>query len=229
MALRAVMMVKNPDASNVKTRLIEPGGLDETQVRAIAWALIECSARRLAERFDLTLAISPDGACDSLRARLSDIVCVCIDQGAGHLGERLDRVWRTVAPDAPIAFFGADSPDLPDRHLKSIEAALERHDAAIGPSEDGGYWTLAARRHRPALLDAIDWGTPSVYEQTCARATAARIGLATLDAWRDVDRIADLEALRARLESERERNAADFDPHLQSLREYLNALPARLD
>ena len=80
-----------------------------------------------------------------------------LDQGEGDLGRRLDRVWRAAGTASPIAFFGADSPDVPDAALREIPAALAECDVAVGPVEDGGYWTLAARRYQPRLLAGIDW------------------------------------------------------------------------
>jgi hypothetical protein len=66
-------------------------------------------------------------------------------------------------------------------------------------SPDGGYWTLGAPRLHPALFEAIDWGTPAVFEQTLTRAAAAGLAVRRLPVWYDVDQPEDLEALRLRL------------------------------
>ena len=66
----------------------------------------------------------------------------------------------------------------------------------MGPTHDGGYWTLAAGACRPALLHQIDWGTAVVYDQTVQRAGAAGLSVCSLPAWYDVDALDDVAALR---------------------------------
>jgi hypothetical protein len=201
-ALRTVVMAKYPRAGEVKTRLVEGGLCRPGGAAGLAWAFLECTIRRLAARGPVVLAASPDGAGPDLLRRLAlarDADVRLADQGPGDLGHRLDHVWRTVAPDGPIAFFGVDSPDVPESALDAIPAALAGAELAIGPAQDGGYWTLAARRYLPRVLRRIDWGGPSVYDQTCQRAEEARLTRAELPRWHDVDRPEDLRALRRRL------------------------------
>jgi hypothetical protein len=156
-----------------------------------------------------------------------------VDQGPGDLGDRLDRIWRIIAPSQPVAFFGCDSPDVPREAIEAIAPALEDHDVAIGPSADGGYWTLAAARYHPALLRGIDWGTENVYHATLSRAEEAGLSVHRLPMWADVDRIDDLRDLQARLDDVM-RDASRgilVDPALLRLGEHLRQLvrPAQLE
>ena len=197
-----VLMAKLPRRGEVKTRLVEGGMCGPEAAAELAWAFLECTARRLAARGPIALAASPDGTGPEMLGHLglpatSEVRVV--DQGPGDLGERLDRVWQTVAPDRPVAFFGVDSPDVPESVLDAIPAALAQADLAIGPAHDGGYWTLAAGRYLPQVLRRIDWGSASVYDQTCQRADEAGLVRAELPRWHDVDRPEDVRALRRRL------------------------------
>ncbi len=197
----AVLMAKDPEFVVVKTRLREVYSR-ETATR-IAEIMLQCVARRLARAAGrLVLAVTPDGAGPRLARGLGLQVggeVSVLDQGSGDLGLRLDRVWRQVGTKRPVAFFGGDSPDVPEAALAEIPSALHAADVAVGPTDDGGYWTLAAREHHDAVLAGIDWGTGKVYDQTRQRAETAGLVVGTLPLWHDVDRPQDVDALRRRL------------------------------
>ena len=171
--LVAVVMARRPEAGLVKTRLTVGGDFDHRAAADLAWAMLRCTFQRLAARTEVLLAATPDGAGDEIRRTLALGSIRTVDQGSGDLGQRLDRVWRLVGPDRPIAFFGGDSPDVPAAALDAIAPALEQADIAIGPTADGGYWTLAAASYAPAVLRAVDWGGPCVYDQTRRQAEEA--------------------------------------------------------
>lgn len=175
---------------------------------------------------------NPDAQRDAARhlGADPDAGWIVIDQGHGDLGQRMTRLWQhlTHAPHAdvsqpspadapaPLAFFGIDSPDLPADALHQLARLLRQPDTSaptlvLGPSEDGGYWTLAATHPRPAVLHDIDWGTDRVLAQTRDRAEATATPVAYLTQWQDVDDLVDLNALRQRL-------ASTTDPALLTLR-----------
>ena len=192
-------MAKRPERGRVKTRLAEGARFGENEVVELAWAMLRCTATRLQARGHLVLAVTPDGSARVTAARLGIADATLLDQGPGGLGERMARVWLQVAEDRPVAFFGADSPDVPTESLDRIGLALDDADIACGPTLDGGYWTLAAGAYRPAVLDGIDWGSAGVYDQTRSRAVEAGLSFQPLPPWPDVDRPDDVEALRERL------------------------------
>jgi hypothetical protein len=218
--LQPVLMTRAPRPGAIKTRL--EAGFDRGTVLEIAWAMLACTARRLHERWPLTIAVTPDdaGAVVARRLRISGLRV--LGQGDGDLGQRLERAWCTLEGAGPVAFFGMDSPDVPGAHLTALSQALERADLALGPTPDGGYWTIAARRDLPRLLGGIDWGTPRVYDQTTVLAARARIPLLPLPEWPDVDDPADVEALMRRLAA---RTAPEpSDAPLRRLRRRLDRL-----
>ena len=195
----AVLMAKDPRPGGAKTRLTA-GGWTAGQASEVAEVMLRCIAHRLREAArGLVLAVTPDGAGRALAERLGLDAIDVIDQGSGDLGRRLDRVWQVVGTEGPIAFFGGDSPDVPASLLSAIPTTLAGCDVAIGPTGDGGYWTLAANTHNPAVFEGIDWGTAHVYDQTRRQATVAGLVIRALPPWHDVDRPADLDALRVRL------------------------------
>ncbi|MAE62948.1 MAG: hypothetical protein CMJ18_01645 [Phycisphaeraceae bacterium] len=195
------MLVAKPVVpGRVKPRLIGP--LTALEAAEVHRLMLQCVLERLADSVADTghgLVLALDGTCGAA-ARTLDLPAAwrVIDQGPGDLGERMAGIWSCLG-GGPAAFFGADCPDVPRPALRSAVAAMARPGASIGPTEDGGYWTLAASGPVPALLSGIDWGTPSVYHQTREAARRGGIAITDLDHWADVDTHEDLQALRRRL------------------------------
>lgn len=221
-----VVMAKSPRPGCVKTRLVTPGGLSDEAAADVAAAMLRCVAARVRNRGRLVLAVSPinDRLWVEKHAGPSNAV---VDQGAGDLGRRMNHVWEQLDRAAPIAFLGIDSPDLPETALDAIPRALKIADIAVGPTEDGGYWTLAARNYHPEILRNIDWGSTMVYDSTCRQAATAGLVVWDLQRWFDVDDPADLAALRARLKERRTPSglpASCSDPAIDRLAAELDAI-----
>ena len=220
----AILMAKDPAQGQAKSRLVA-GGWTPAEAAAVAEVMLRCVAQRLRQAASrLVLAVTPDGAGPGLADRLGLDGCDVVDQGPGDLGSRLDRVWREAGTDGPVAFFGGDSPDVPSPLLSAIPATLASCDVAVGPTGDGGYWTLAATAHNPALLSGIDWGSHQVYDQTRLQAAGAGLVVGTLPLWHDVDHAGDVDALRERL-----RTLLKDPPGRPDMTDPLRWLAAQLD
>lgn len=183
-APRIALFTRFPEPGRAKTRLIPALGAE----RAAALH------RRLAER--TLAAVRASGLPFELRVTGADAAAFrdwlglvpVVDQGAGGLGERLER----AGPPYPTLFIGADAPDLSPALLQAAAAALAHADAAVGPAEDGGYWLLGLARPVPGVFADIDWGTAAVCEQTLDRLRAAGVAPALLPILADCDRPEDL-------------------------------------
>lgn len=180
-----VLFTRYPVPGQAKTRLIPAIGADRAAELH----------RRLTERAVATLRRSglpielrvtgaePERFADWLGEGLSPV-----DQGEGDLGERLAR----AAAMPPVILLGADVPDLSLRQIESAAAALEAHDAVIGPALDGGYYLLGLARPMPFLFPAMAWGTDRVLAETVARLERAGTRFTTLETLADLDRPEDL-------------------------------------
>jgi len=221
-----VLMAKRPRRGLVKTRLYRRGPYTAEVAAEVAWEMLHCTARRLAECGRLVLAVTPDGCGPEMARRLDIPLVRTVDQGAGDLGQRLSRVWRLVGTDRLVAFFGGDAPDVPEVALGEIAPALGKTALAIGSTGDGGFWTLAGRSYQAAVFRGIDWGTSRVYDQTCQRAAAAALRVHQLPAWHDIDRPEDVQALRQRLRNRAGHDLSGLidDAPLRRLAERLDAL-----
>ncbi|GAB4189230.1 MAG: DUF2064 domain-containing protein [Phycisphaeraceae bacterium] len=202
-SLNVVVMAKQPVPGRVKTRMI--GRWTAEQAAMIHAAMLECVLHRLNRYLPGRLHLALDGfarnipAAPAIESQLSIPNNVkYMDQGRGDLGDRLKYVWSQLNGH-PTAFFGIDSPDVPEQALTALPAHLKKADALVGPVEDGGYWCLAVSRFHPALVTGIDWGTSAVYHQTHEAGRLAGLCIHDLPPWHDVDTAEDLDNLLRRL------------------------------
>lgn len=191
------VFAKPPRAGEVKTRLAAALGANVAALLARAffsdtWAALGqvAGARRV-------LASTADelGAFGLREAELWL-------QGDGDLGARMERIAVRALAEAPwFIALGADSPGLPLAALDAARAAFVRHDAALGPADDGGYYLLGLRRVEPGLLAGLPWSAPNTLEATRERLAARGYSQATLQPWFDVDALADLDHLKRALDA----------------------------
>ncbi|WP_108885891.1 TIGR04282 family arsenosugar biosynthesis glycosyltransferase [Pseudoprimorskyibacter insulae] len=181
-----VVMVKEPRAGRVKTRL----GRDISQTAAAWWFRHQCTRllRRLDDpRWHLFLAVSPDRA--GLTSRKWPAHLPRLPQGQGDLGDRMARIFRSLP--GPTAIIGADIPGIQPDHIARAFRALGQNDAVFGPAHDGGYWLIGLKHTPPAtLFQNTRWSTEHALTDTIATLPGKRIAL--IDTLRDVDTAADL-------------------------------------
>ncbi len=114
-------------------------------------------------------------------------------QTDGDLGRRLEAGFERAfrAFEGSICVIGMDSPGLPAERMKEAFAALEEHDLALGPTEDGGYYLLGLAKPEPRVFAGIPWSSETVFEKTIER--AGELGLRTkiLSQYFDVDTLVE--------------------------------------
>lgn len=111
-----------------------------------------------------------------------------VQQADGDLTARL----LPFVENAPVIFFGADTPDLSAEIVRAAIAGLETHRAVIGPAEDGGYYLIAMREPLPQLLTDMPWSTDEVLPETLRRLKGLGIEALMLETLSDCDRPEDL-------------------------------------
>jgi len=110
-----------------------------------------------------------------------------VQQGT-TLGERMAAALAEALQSYGRALIvGSDCPSVDPGYARDAVAALSSHDVVLGPSDDGGYVLLGARKLAPAMLADIDWGTPAVLRQTCARLEQLGLSYCLLEPRWDVD------------------------------------------
>jgi rSAM/selenodomain-associated transferase 1 len=186
-----VVFARAPVSGQVKTRLAARVG--EEGALALYRAFVEDACRlaaAVAER--RVLAVAGDPAAWAEVAARHDLVLEA--QTDGDLGARMDHAIRA---HAPACIIGSDSPSLPADYVREALARLETHEVVLGPSGDGGYWSIGAQRAVPELFGGIAWSTAAVLPETLRRLDGRRAWL--LPFWYDVDDAEDLALLAAHL------------------------------
>lgn len=206
---RVLVTAKAPVPGEVKTRLGVDIGMDAA-ARVAAASLLDtleaCGAayppgrRHLALAGDLRRALlAPD--LDEALAGWD----VFPQEGKGF-AHRLAHAHATVATrgQGPAVQIGMDTPQVTPELLLQVEAALGlpsdpgAADAALGPAEDGGWWVLALRDGtRAAVLRGVPMSEPTTCVETRAALTAAGQRVIDVAVLRDVDTVADADAVAA--------------------------------
>lgn len=186
------IFVKAPRPGAVKTRLAATIGAEAAAELAHAFFRDTLAlAQRLASA-RVVVALSSDGTT------LPDVPAPIEvwPQGDGDLGARLERALRRALAETPRALaIGTDSPGLPLSVVERASSSLERHDAVIGPAEDGGFYLLGLKRCPPGLLAGLPWSAADTRACTLARLRERRFSVDLLAPWFDVDVAADLDRL----------------------------------
>jgi rSAM/selenodomain-associated transferase 1 len=184
-----IVMVKEPRAGRVKTRLGKDIGLT-----ASAW-WFRHQVKRLLRRIDdprwnVVLAVAPDRA--GMLSRVWPAHFERIAQRQGDLGDRMARVMQAI-PVGPVCVIGADIPDIGPVQIARAFAALGTSDAVFGPAPDGGFWLVGLKRSNPMspkLFQDVRWSTEHALDDTRASLGALRVAL--IDELQDIDTVDDL-------------------------------------
>lgn len=185
-----VVMAKAPEAGRVKTRLARDIGVAEAT--RVYRTILTRTLRRLTgdPRWQTWIAVAPDRA---MHSPLWPSNVNIVGQGAGNLGDRMQRVFDTL-PGGPIVIVGSDIPGISPEDIAGAFSLLGQHDAVIGPAPDGGYWLVGQKRcpriHQ--IFEDVRWSGPHAMEDTLANlkgATVGRVGQKT-----DVDTQDDYRA-----------------------------------
>jgi rSAM/selenodomain-associated transferase 1 len=178
-----IVIAKRPMPGRVKTRLCPPLTPAEAADLAAAaltdtLAAVEsatATTRMLCFDGDATNWLSPGWAYRRQRP--------------GGLDVRLADALGAAA--GPAMVVGMDTPQLDARLLDSFDA--ERYDACIGPTADGGYWTIGLRdpAYAPAALLGVPMSTEHTYADQIERLRSLGMSIQVLDELVDVDTIDD--------------------------------------
>jgi hypothetical protein len=173
---RLILMVREPRAGQVKTRLAREIGTGPALrfYRAATANLI----RRLGHdpRWQLVLAVSPDSAVHS---RAWPRAIPRMPQGRGDLGARMGRLLHARGPLSAI-LIGSDIPAVSARQIWDAFNILASHDAVFGPARDGGYWLVGLKPHKPLgrLFDGVRWSSPHALGDTLKNLSGRNAGFA---------------------------------------------------
>lgn len=190
-AQRLVIMVKEPVAGRVKTRLGRDIGTAEA-TRLYRHTLGNVTARLACDpRWQTLLSVAPKrGAQSRMLPRLPRIA-----QPGGDIGIRMQSILNWTVP-GPIVVIGTDIPQVDTGHIARAFDALGSHDVVFGPASDGGFWLIGMGRS-PRVIDAfgdVRWSTSHTLSDCLAGLRGHKVGF--VDELIDVDEISDLSLIK---------------------------------
>ena len=183
---------KWPDKGRVKTRLAATLGEDGALHAHITLTLTVLEQLRqcgypMALAWDRDLDEPPAGAGPILNAVAGYGIGQLIQQGQ-DLGERMTQALSRGLREADRAIVvGSDCPSVDAGYVEKAVAALEEADVVFGPSDDGGYVLIGARRATPGMLQQVAWGSETALEDSVAAVSNAGLSVAILAPRWDVD------------------------------------------
>jgi len=190
----AVVMqfAKWPEAGRVKTRLIPALGVSGALSAHVALTLAvleNLSESGFAVQFwwDRELEPVPEPAQEVVQAIEQRDVEQRIQEGV-NLGDRMFNALAAGLESHRLALIvGSDCPSVDPGYVRQAVVCLEECDVVLGPSDDGGYVLIGARRVVPHMLDGVAWGTGSALEQTCEQIKKMGLSVGFLEPRWDVD------------------------------------------
>jgi len=192
-----LVVAKAPVPGRVKTRLGQDVGMDAAAELAAA-SLLDTLEACAATGADCHLSLAGDlgGAVGErqLRAALTGWT-VHPQEGADFAARLTDAHSRVFGPVVQV---GMDTPHLTPELLLDAAAGLTTYDAVLGPAEDGGWWVLALNDpSRAVALAGVPMSTPTTGAETRTAFQAAGLSVGTAATLRDVDTVADADAVAA--------------------------------
>lgn len=193
---------KWPEAGRVKTRLIPALGVEGALDAHLA--LTRVVLENLC-RSGLPVQFWWDRRVETVPVRAQDVVRHIEHQGleqkiqqGSDLGDRmLDALGKGLQSHTLALIVGSDCPSVEPDYVHLAALSLQEHDVVLGPSDDGGYVLIGARRVIPHMLDDIAWGTERVLEQTCARLKELGLSVGLLEPRWDVDEPEDWQRFQS--------------------------------
>jgi len=183
-----VLIAKEPIPGRVKTRLHPPFSLD--QAARLAAAAIDDTLRVLAELPAERRVLFYQGDMVPDRAHGFDV----LQQGEGGLDDRLGDLFDRC--NGPTLLVGMDTPQLRAEDLAGPCTAWDPEvHSWFGPAEDGGFWALGMRRPDGALIRGVAMSQSDTGARQLERLQEAGHRVGILPTLRDVDTIADAEAV----------------------------------
>lgn len=194
---RVIVFLRAPELGRVKSRLAATVG--PTQALAIYRELLDLTLTTLRSHPKVELRLTPDAAATGGEPLLQP-GWRRTPQGAGNLGERLERAVQDAfaTEPTPVVLIGCDCPELTHDDLIEAGRLLATRDVVFGPATDGGYWLIGLKRPVSQLFRGIPWGTSQVLTQSLDNAQRLGIKWGLLRELNDIDTEADWQAWQAR-------------------------------
>lgn len=184
-----VVIAKECLPGRVKTRLHPPFSLE--QAAELAAASLDDTLQAVAALPATRRILAFDGDVPPASAREYEV----IPQISGALDERLSALFD--ACEGPTVLIGMDTPQVTPRLLDPVFGDWADTDAWIGFANDGGFWALAMKEPRGALIRGVPMSRSDTGRLQLARLRDAGLRVRLLSTLTDVDTVDDARSVAA--------------------------------
>lgn len=202
-----IVIAKAPVPGRSKTRLCPP--CTPHQAAALAEAALRDTLAAVAATPCSRRVVALEGPVGDWLAAGFDVVA----QRGDGLGERLAAAFEDVG--GPAVIVAMDTPQVSAAMLTRALAGLRETDAVLGPTSDGGYWTIGLRRPDREVFAGVAMSSSATLAAQIERLGILGLSTSGLPPLIDVDSIDDARAVA------RQAPATFFAKALQAM-----ALPA---
>lgn len=191
-----VILAKAPQSGFAKTRLIPALGAQGAADLACRMLIHTLNKALAANIGAVELCVTPAPADPVWQTLALPDMVQWSDQGCGDLGERMARAAQRVTDGGEsVVLIGTDCPELSTDHLRQAGNELQRTDASLFPTTDGGYALLGLNRFDSSLFTDMAWSTDTVAFQTLCRLKRLGWKVESHIKLHDIDEPADLKWL----------------------------------
>ena len=190
---RIVIFAKAPLPGFAKTRLIPALGEQGAAELARRMLLHTVTQALAAGLGPVELCVTPSMRETVWRSLSIPAGVAWSEQGNGDLGKRMARAaQRSIAAGDSVLLVGSDCPAVDAALLRRADISLERFDATLVPTADGGYIVLGLKQFHVSVFESIQWSSDGVAAATLERCERLGWKLETHATLHDIDEPADL-------------------------------------
>jgi hypothetical protein len=184
-----LVIAKEPLPGQAKTRLTPP--CSPAQAAALATAALQDTLAVVSRTPAARRVLVFQGDGRRWRPRGFELV----NQRGDGLGERLAAAFADVG--SPALLVGMDTPQITPRMLTDAIRALHEPDvdAVLGPTLDGGYWSVGLKAEVPTAFDRVPMSSRSTCQRQRERFGELGLRIHEPPLLRDVDTIEDARAV----------------------------------
>jgi hypothetical protein len=184
-----IVIAKAPVAGRSKTRLCPP--CTPVEASELAAAALADTLAAVARTPCARRVVALDGDPGDWLPPGVDVIA----QRGDGLADRLGAAFADVG--GPAFLIAMDTPQVTPSLLAQALASLAGADAALGRTDDGGYWGIGQTRPDRRVFERVPMSTSITAEIQARRLRELGRRCATLPQLRDVDTIADARAVAA--------------------------------
>lgn len=192
---QVILLLKYPEKGEVKSRLGRQLG-EELVVGLYRNFILDMLSTLEGSGVRYSLSFYPPRSLVALREWLGPSRYYFPQRGSDH-PERLMNTFLDAFSrgEERVVVLASDVPDITKEVIIEGIRSLERNDAVVGPSPDGGYYLIGFRRDAflPEAFRGVAWSTSQALSDTLSRMRDLTVH--HLPFWPDIDMEGDLHEL----------------------------------